>query len=73
MGSKPTLAEQAEGRIISAVMKVRMTPPVAIAHGDTDMASGIGESLIEEACRLLQRAARAEGFDIVVDLRITVY
>ena len=56
MNASKSLAEQAQGRIISAHIDVKLTPPKA-ELGETDAASEIGSNLIQGALHLLQQAA----------------
>lgn len=66
------LADQAQGRIISAHIDVKLTPPQG-ETGDTDAASEIGSNLIQGALHLLQQAAEKNGFKVETELRMVVY
>ena len=59
------LAEQALGRIISAHIDVKLTPPKA-ELGETDAADDIGHLLIGGALRLLKQAAERNGFKVEI-------
>lgn len=63
-----SLANSAEGRVISLVFFVRLTPPQGSLLGETDSAMKIGEGIAHEAMLLLKRAGEAEGF--AVDVRV---
>ena len=67
-----SLAEQAQGRIISAHIDVVLTPPQG-ETGDTDAASEIGSNLIQGALHLLQQAAEKNGFHVEIKTVQVVY
>jgi hypothetical protein len=72
MNASKSLAEQAQGRIISAHIDVKLTPPKA-ALGETDAASEIGSNLIHGALHLLQQAAEKNGFHVEIKTVQVVY
>ena len=65
MTTSKSLAEQAQGRIISAHIDVKLTPPEA-ELGETDAADDIGHLLIGGALRLLKLAAERNGFKVEI-------
>ena len=67
-----SLAEQAQGRIISAHIDVKLTPPQG-ETGDTDAASEIGSNLIQGALHLLQQAAEKNGFKTEITITQVIY
>ena len=67
-----SLAEQAQGRIISAHIDVKLTPPQG-ETGDTDAASEIGHALIHGALHLLQQAADRNGFKVEINIVQVIY
>ena len=67
-----SLAEQAQGRIISAHIDVKLTPPKA-ELGETDAASEIGSNLIQGALHLLQQAAEKNGFKTEITIVQVIY
>jgi hypothetical protein len=68
-----SLAEKAEGRIISGTVHFRLTPPQAGELGDTDAAVEIGKGLMRESMLVLQEAAKREGFEVEIEFRQVVY
>lgn len=67
-----SLAEQAQGRTISAHIDVKLTPPKA-ELGETDAAGEIGHLLIDGALRLLKQAAEKNGFKVEIDINQVIY
>lgn len=67
-----SLAEKAQGRIISAHVDITLTPPQTTL-GDTDDAWDIGKILIGGAMDLLRKAASENGFKVEIDVRQIVY
>lgn len=66
-------ASLAEGRIISIMFGVKLTPPQGGELGDTDAAVAIGEGLIREAMLMLKNTGEAEGFKVEMEVRQIVY
>ena len=67
-----SLAEQAQGRTISAHIDVKLTPPQG-ELGETDAASEIGSNLIQGALHLLQQAADRNGFKVEINIVQVIY
>ena len=67
-----SLSEQAQGRIVSAHIDVKLTPPQG-ETGETDAASEIGHNLIHGALHLLQQASEKNGFKVEIDIVQVVY
>ena len=72
MTASKSLAEQALGRIISAHIDVKLTPPEA-EPGETDAADDIGHLLIGGALRLLKQAGERNGFNVEITITQVVY
>ena len=72
MTANKSLAEQAQGRIISAHIDVMLTPPHG-EIGETDAADEIGHLLIDGALRLLKQAAEKNGFKVEIDINQVVF
>lgn len=68
-----SLADLCEGRIISQTIHVRLEPTRPVELGETDAAMEIGRGLISEAVKVLQCAAEAEGFKVMVEMGQVVY
>lgn len=66
-------ASLAQGRVISIMFGVRLTPPQTDHLGDTDQAVAIGEGLIREAMLMLKNTGEAEGFEVDIEVRQIVY
>lgn len=66
-------ALEAQGRVISIMFGVRLTPPQVGPLGDTDQASAIGEGLVREAMLMLKNTGEAEGFEVDIKARQVVY
>lgn len=62
-----------ERRTISLAVYVQMTPTKPAEVGETDVAMEIGRGLIEESMRVLQEAARREGFEVRIHVGQMVY
>jgi len=73
MAAQVTLADLAEGRIISMSIYVRLTPPQAGEIGETEPAVAIGRGLIRESMALLQTAAEKEGFEVFMETTARIY
>lgn len=73
MAAQVALADQAEGRIISMSIYVRLMPPQTGGLGHTEPAVAIGRGLIRESMRLLQTAAEKEGFEVFMETTARVY
>ena len=67
-----SLSEQAQGRIISAHIDVKLTPPASML-GDTDAALDSGHMLVDGALRLLQQAAERNGFKVEINIVQVIY
>lgn len=66
-------ALEVNGRVISIMFGVRLTPPQVGPLGDTDQATAIGEGLVREAMLMLKNAGEAEGFEVDIKARQVVY
>ena len=64
----------AQGRIISGVIRFRLTPPQeGIEVGDTDAAHEIGLAIIKEMLLMLRTLAEKEGFYVETSFDQVVY
>ena len=68
-----SLADQAQGRIISSHIDVKLTPQQGGELGDTEAASDAGHLLIDGALRLLKQAAEKNGFKVEIDINQVVF
>ena len=64
----------AQGRIISGVIRFRLTPPQeGIEIGDTDAAHEIGISIVKEMLLMMRTLAEKEGFFVEISYDQVVY
>ena len=68
-----SLADEADGRVISLGFSVKLTPPQDGRLGDTDAASEIGRRLILEAVTALKSTGEAGGFAVEAKAWQVVY
>ena len=68
------LAAEAQGRIISVTLHLRLIPPdEGIQLGEADAAHDIGMGLVREAVHLLYMMAEREGFRVEGTFNQVVY
>lgn len=72
MSTTNNLADQVQGRIISAHIDIMLAPPASIV-GDTDAAVEAGHLLVDGALRLLQQAAERNGFKVQITVVQVIY
>lgn len=72
MAEKTPLSEQVQGRIISAHIDMKLTPPQC-ELGETDAAWDIGHNLVQGAMRLMQEAGDRNGFKVEITYTLVVY